>query len=272
MSRSEMQEEMLDLMTSEAIYGLSAGERAELDRLTREFPGLRDESLALAAAAVQMSGLDTSDDLPEHVRTSVQSEYDRLFGATESSTVQGTDRSREEGWLNIRWMGWAFGAVASALLVFQVFIGDRAPREGPVAVQRRPSEASMPAQRAALLASAPDLLTVQWAVDEKKPSGVTGDVVWSQSQQRGFMRFQGLAVNDKSRETYQLWIFDENQSDATPVDGGVFDVESSGEIVIPIDAKIRVGKALAFAVTVEKPGGVVVSKREKVAALAKVGA
>jgi anti-sigma-K factor RskA len=55
------------------------------------------------------------------------------------------------------------------------------------------------------------------------------------------------------------------------VDGGVFDVSSDGEVIVPINARLRVSRATLFAVTVEKPGGVVVSSRERIAALAKIG-
>ncbi len=53
------------------------------------------------------------------------------------------------------------------------------------------------------------------------------------------------------------------------MDGGVFNVAGTGEVVIPIDAKLQVGRAGTFAVTVEKPGGVVVSGREQIVALAQ---
>ena len=48
--------------------------------------------------------------------------------------------------------------------------------------------------------------------------------------------------------------------------GGVFDVQG-GDVVVPIRAAIRVFEPTLFAVTVERPGGVVVSKRERVIAL-----
>ena len=83
---------------------------------------------------------------------------------------------------------------------------------------------------------------------------------------------RGLPKNDASKTSYQLWIFDANQDDKTPVDGGVFDINSEGEVIIPIDAKIKVGKPQMFAVTAEKPGGVVVSKRDKIVTIAKVQA
>lgn len=83
------------------------------------------------------------------------------------------------------------------------------------------------------------------------------------------MRFRSLAVNDPTKEQYQLWIFDKNQSEATPIDGGVFDITES-DAVVPIDAKLRVNDAYLFAVTIEKPGGVVVSSRERLPLLATV--
>lgn len=65
---------------------------------------------------------------------------------------------------------------------------------------------------------------------------------------------------DPAQRQYQLWIFDRNQDEKTPVDGGVFDITSDGEVIIPIRAKLRVAEAYLFAVTIEKPGGVVVSR------------
>ena len=102
-------------------------------------------------------------------------------------------------------------------------------------------------------------------------SGATGDVVWSTAEQRGYLRFVDLAVNDPAREQYQLWIFDVAQDERYPVDGGVFDVASSGEVVVAIDSKLAIQEATLFAITVEKPGGVVVSSRERLPLLAQVG-
>ena len=123
-----------------------------------------------------------------------------------------------------------------------------------------PSEA-----RAALLANAKDVTTLAWtATQDSAAQGASGDVVWSASQQKGFMRFVGLAVNDPKALQYQLWIFDKNRDQAFPVDGGVFDITPSGEVIVPISAKLPVGEPVLFAVTVEQPGGVVVSKRERI--------
>jgi anti-sigma-K factor RskA len=87
------------------------------------------------------------------------------------------------------------------------------------------------------------------------------------------MRFVGLPANDTSAEQYQLWIFDGTRDDRYPVDGGVFDIPAGAtEVVVPIHARLPVRQAALFAVTVERPGGVVVSSRERIVALAQVAA
>ena len=78
------------------------------------------------------------------------------------------------------------------------------------------------------------------------------------------MRFANLAPNDPKLSQYQLWIFDKQRDEKYPVDGGVFDVTATGEVIVAISAKLPVGDAVLFAVTVEAPGGVVVSKRERI--------
>ena len=79
-----------------------------------------------------------------------------------------------------------------------------------------------------------------------------------------------MPVNEPSDEQYQLWIFDKNQDEKTPVDGGVFDIASEGEVIVPIRAALKVRDPYLFAVTVEKPGGVVVSSRARLPLLGAV--
>jgi hypothetical protein len=124
--------------------------------------------------------------------------------------------------------------------------------------------------RAALLASQPFALRRNWsAAGDPSGRGVTGDVVWDARTQTGYMRFVGLRRNDAAREQYQLWIFDGRRDQRYPVDGGVFDADGSDEIIVPIRANVPVGAPLAFAVTLERAGGVVVSERERVVVIAR---
>ncbi len=132
-----------------------------------------------------------------------------------------------------------------------------------------------PAQERESLLARAGTARLEWTKNAKDPASkqATGDVVWNAAEQRGFMRFRGLAKNDARASVYQLWIFDKNRDDKYPVDGGVFDVDNeSGDVIVPIKARLPVFDAALFAVTVEKPGGVVVSKRERIVVTAKPSA
>jgi anti-sigma-K factor RskA len=53
----------------------------------------------------------------------------------------------------------------------------------------------------------------------------------------------------------------------------VFDIPpGENEVIIPITAKLQVRNPAAFAVTIEKPGGSVVSSRDRIVVLAPVAA
>jgi hypothetical protein len=109
-----------------------------------------------------------------------------------------------------------------------------------------------------------------WSGQAGSAPGVGGDVVWDIERQQGYLKFVGLEPNDPSRHQYQLWIVDAARDQRYPVDGGVFDVlPSQGPVVIPVRAAVPVREPVAFVVTVEKPGGTVVSGRERIVAVAR---
>lgn len=115
------------------------------------------------------------------------------------------------------------------------------------------------------LLSEADSLRLDWsATDDDWMSGadVGGEVVWNNRTQSGVMTFAGMPQNDPGEVQYQLWIFDREQQN--PIDGGVFDLNADGELAVRIDPKLGVAEPFLFAVTLEKPGGVVVSGREHI--------
>jgi len=121
-----------------------------------------------------------------------------------------------------------------------------------------------------MLAKTDSLKISLGATKDPAAAGVTGDVVWDPVTQRGFLHFAGLAANDPAVHQYQIWIFDAVRDKRYPVSGGVFDVPANAaEVVIPIRAALMIAQPAAFAVTVEKPGGVMVSGLEHVVALGK---
>lgn len=130
---------------------------------------------------------------------------------------------------------------------------------------RDEADAEDPAAIRAQLAEVDDEFEWTFAPTEDPvlASDAGGTVVWSPDLQTGLLTLHGLAVNEPIDAQYQLWIADETR-DGPPVDGGVFDVRAEGELEIPIDAKLLIGRPTAFTITVERPGGVFVSGRERV--------
>jgi hypothetical protein len=130
---------------------------------------------------------------------------------------------------------------------------------------------SIVSKRDQLIASSKDLVRLPWTSNsaDYPADSPLGEVVWSTAAQQGYMTFTGLAKNDPTKEQYQLWIIDPSR-DEKPVDGGVFDVVNAAETIVPIQAKLRVDQPTVFAITVEKPGGVVVSDQKRLPLLAKV--
>lgn len=127
------------------------------------------------------------------------------------------------------------------------------------------------ADRERLLESVPDVGHWSWDPDAGLRIQARGDVVWDNAGQRGYLLLSGLPPSEPGRTQYQLWVFDAARDERYPVDGGVFDVPADrSTVVVPIRAALRISRPSVFAVTLEHAGGVVVSDRRHVVALAHV--
>lgn len=272
-------ERMLELLADDAILGLSDEERTELEKLQQDFPDFKnDDSFKAAAAAINLTNLDTDEQMPQHLEAKILANAAKFFDSDQESespipiteespisTVSFEETKRRS------WLGWAFAVAASIALVVNIGItrfSETDIAKGPGPIQTPSPEPSDREMRNQLLTEN-KVIKADWS-SVQADIEVSGDVVWSDAKQKGYMRFQGLPLNDKQKETYQLWIFDETQDEKTPIDGGVFDIGKEGEVIVPINAKLNVQNPKLFAVTVEKPGGVVVSKQEKIITLGKV--
>ena len=287
-------ERLLELLADQTIFGLSGDELVELERLKKEFPDWeKDVSLELAAAAIGLSHLDVKDDLPVNLREKIFANADDFFSRTKQSeqpvnfaaearqetnfpasegvtTVTQFEPSRPSIW---QWLGWAVAATACVALALNIWSTRSRPQNETVqnqtGVQTPTPRLSAAEERASLLAITTDAVKIPLA-NPKNPKEILGEMVWSNSLQKGYARFSGLPANDIARETYQLWIADETQDPKTPISGGVFNVSTTGETTIVIDPQLIVKKPIKIAVTKEKPGGVVVSAPERVVALASI--
>lgn len=122
------------------------------------------------------------------------------------------------------------------------------------------------------LETSADVIQAPWsATDDPAAAEAEGRVVWSGDLQQGYMVFRGLAANDPANEQYQLWVFDAERDARYPVDGGVFDIPSGvAEVIVPINVRVPVAAPTLFAITIEPPGGVVVSDRSRLPLAATV--
>ncbi|MGI8786657.1 MAG: anti-sigma factor [Pyrinomonadaceae bacterium] len=283
-------ERLLELLADQTLFGLSEEESVELIQLKREYPDWENDiSLELAAAAIGLSNLYVKDELSADLRAKIFADADDFFNpqkhfrenlnyapkatATAPEEFQPTFEfePKRSVW---QWLGWAIAAAACVALTINIWL-THSPKqqpeisENPKVIQPAPDDSTAAQKREQLLASAKDLVQIPLA-NPKNEKEVLGDVVWSNQEQKGYVRFRGLPANDPSRETYQLWIVDEAQNEKTPISGGVFNISKTGEIIVPINAELQVKKPKAVAVSKEKPGGVVVSAPERIVAIAKI--
>lgn len=250
-----------ELEAGRILGDLDVEEAREFQELSKSLGKDPDFSLELAAAAIETEFLQSNEEsLPAHLQEHLQggmADFVKPQADTEKVVAFPERRSP----LSSPITGWAVAAVLALLLVAVTVFKQPEPAP-PAEVVLSPVEA-----RDELVASAADLVQTDFSGTEDY-AGMAGAVVWSDSLQEGYMTFSKLAANDPTSKQYQLWIVDPAR-DEKPVDGGVFDIPAvEGEVVIPIRNPLAVNKPAAFVVTLEQPGGVVVSKQETVVALA----
>jgi anti-sigma-K factor RskA len=237
-----------ELLADRALHGVDEAEARELQAMNAD----ADDSFDLAAAAIDLATVPV-EPMPAGVADRILATHQRAitgWAVTTGKPVAAPIKRRQPA---VTWFATAGSILLVAGVSWWLFRG-----KPPITVA---------AARAQLLAGTPDAATLAWKPSPEAP-GASGDIVWSPTAQRGYMRFVDLPRNDPTTTQYQLWIFDRERDQAYPVDGGVFDVAATGEVIVPITAKLHVGDATLFAVTIEPPGGVVVSRREHIAVIA----
>ncbi|MEO1129854.1 MAG: anti-sigma factor [Planctomycetota bacterium] len=254
-------ERLMALLADRALDVMTPEEDRELERLLDASPSVDPDCMDRVVAALSLQGLAQPESMPASLESKLLAEATRWEKSQIAPVAGSISPAPRMG------SGALLGWLAAAACLFIAAIAWFAEPVGP--------SAATPADGLALLIDeADDLVEIDWAAAKPDPlvaDAVTGRVVWSPSRQEGYMVFSGLGANDPTQDQYQLWIFDAERNEAHPVDGGVFDVASAeGETVIRIDPRVPVSEATLFAITVEPPGGVVVSTRERLPLIAAV--
>ncbi len=259
---------LIDLLVKQLTEHLTPAEQAMLDQADGAAVEALRRELEQTAAAIAIAATPTTERMPPALADRLELQAEAFVATTAARLEPRRDaaspsRRGAAGW-------WA----AAACLLLAMTAWFRAPP--PAVMTTEPAHPVVaPAQRTpveqrALLLSDPATVKIALAATKDPSSaGVSGDVVWNPVSQQGYIRLAGVSVNDPKIHQYQIWIFDAERDQRYPVDGGVFDVPTNGEAIIPVHAAVSVRAAKMFAITIEKPGGVVVSAREHIVALAQ---
>ena len=227
-----------DLLADRATVGLTAAEADELSTLLTRWPHVDPNEFDRAAAALSLAGDPDPVPVPPD-----------LMAKLEAAAAAHFARPAEPRRPRRAVVYWAVGgwACAAALLVGLLHL--QFGRTAPTVAQKRDRLAADPT--AARYASA------------AKPDAAAGNVVFSAAKQEGYMELRGMTPNDPTKSQYQLWVVDTGRPFKEPVDGGVFDVNPDGTALVPVRSPLTLKAPAVFAVTVEPPGGVVVSEGGK---------
>ena len=289
-SQSQPDDALVDLLIKQVTEGLSPAEQRALEAMDAAAVSEQLAGLERAAAAVTLAGMRPTEP-PEALRALLQGQGERYFAATRAVDFRpATGRAAPVAADPVRRAApqsglWGWLAAAACLVLAAVgWLRTPPTVPPPVAVVQPvpvppapppppPAPPTPAEERMAMLADPQALKVTLGATKDPAAAGVTGDVVWDPVSQKGFLHFAGLATNDPQVRQYQIWIFDAKRDKRYPVDAGVFDVPAgAAEVVIPLHSALPISVAKAFAVTVEKPGGVVVSALGHVVALGAAGA
>jgi anti-sigma-K factor RskA len=226
---------------------------------------LEQAAAALAAGLARARGLEP---MPEAVAKRALAEAAAHVGAGATRVhAQVATRTLRLG----AWTGWATALAAAAALAAVWFRGPRVERiEVAVPAPAVVVEAPSPAEGMAEMMARVQPVALE-ATEHPLAGRAEGAVVWDGREQRGYLKVEGLAPVDPTKGVYQLWIFDRRRDERYPVDGGVFTVSGDEAVVVPIRAPLEVAEPTLFAVTLEPPGGVVVSDRKRILLAGNVG-
>ena len=253
MSREEKKEErLMDLLALEAVQKLSIEEQQELKMLLDLFPEYTQdyfhEMTALAQVSFYTQDNYNNESIPRQMRK-------RILHAYKVEVGQTTFMDHVNHYMRVFFYkpqyAWTLTILMTIGLSFSM-------------IEFKNYESNfkyLPLKRAVLEMTSNDMIQFPWYSRSIDLEGISGNIIWSDEGQKGFIKLTGMPMNDPTQNQYQVWIVDPLNHEQ-PVDGGVFDVTQTDQsVIIPINPKLPISRAVGFAITLEQPGGVVVSSQ-----------
>ena len=246
------QERLIDLLALKSTQKLSIDEQRELNNLLDHYPEYTEdyfhEMTALAQVSFYTQDNFNNEALPKQMRKRILHAYKTELG---QSTLMDFINHYMRVFFYKPQYAWTLTVLMMIGLSFSM-------------IEFRNYDANfryLPLKRAVLENTAKDMIQFPWHSRSTAIESISGDIIWTDQGQKGFIKITGLPMNDPIQNQYQVWILDPLKYEQ-PVDGGVFDVTQTDKpVIIPINPKLPISKAVAFAITIEQPGGVVVSSQ-----------
>ena len=254
-ARRESLDMLNDLLVDQATVGLNADQQRELAMLFDELEEHDELVFEQIAAAIHLGCEPEPEPMPDHLRATVEAQARDWFAGNQPDLrLAGTDADvhaapasagTQTPPSSFRIGPWLVAAAAILIAAFAWW-----PNASTTTVTPEPTIQE-------IVSAATDAESYEWS--GLHDQDISGEIVWSPSLQKGYFKVAGLPTNDPTVLQYQLWIFDGMRPEPlNAVDGGVFDiVNASNETIITIDAKLEVFQPALFAITREKPGGVI---------------
>ena len=246
------QERLIDLLALKSTQKLSIDEQRELNNLLDLYPEYTEdyfhEMTALAQVSFYTQDNFNNEALPKQMRKRILHAYKTELG---QSTLMDFINHYMRIFFYKPQYAWTLTVLMMIGLSFSM-------------IEFRNYDANfryLPLKRAVLENTAKDMIQFPWHSRSTAIESISGDIIWTDQGQKGFIKITGLPMNDPIQNQYQVWILAPLKYEQ-PVDGGVFDVTQTDKpVIIPINPKLPISKAVAFAITLEQPGGVVVSSQ-----------
>ena len=246
------QERLIDLLALKSTQKLSIDEQRELNNLLDLYPEYTEdyfhEITELAQVSFYTQDNFNNEALPKQMRKRILHAYKTELG---QSTLMDFINHYMRVFFYKPQYAWTLTVLMMIGLSFSM-------------IEFRNYDANfryLPLKRAVLENTAKDMIQFPWHSRSTAIESISGDIIWTDQGQKGFIKITGLPMNDPIQNQYQVWILDPLKYEQ-PVDGGVFDVTQTDKpVIIPINPKLPISKAVAFAITLEQPGGVVVSSQ-----------
>jgi len=246
------QERLIDLLALKSTQKLSIDEQRELNNLLDLYHEYTEdyfhEMTALAQVSFYTQDKFNNEALPKQMRKRILHTYKTELG---QSTLMDFINHYMRVFFYKPQYAWTLTVLMMIGLSFSM-------------IEFRNYDANfryLPLKRAVLENTAKDMIQFPWHSRSTAIESISGDIIWTDQGQKGFIKITGLPMNDPIQNQYQVWILDPLKYEQ-PVDGGVFDVTQTDKpVIIPINPKLPISKAVAFAITLEQPGGVVVSSQ-----------